>query len=74
MHQRDYSAGDMLTLPNLRRVRQLKLMSQRALAERAKVSPATVASIEAGKAAQFETVRKLCDALEVDVKELIGGG
>ena len=61
----------MLTLPKLRRERQMKLMSQRSLAERAGVSPATVASIEGGKAAQFETVRKLCEALDVEVTDLV---
>lgn len=73
MHQRNYSSGEMLTLPNLRRIRQMKLMSQRDLAERAHVSPTTVSKIESGAAAQYETVRKLCDALGVQVKDLVGG-
>jgi transcriptional regulator with XRE-family HTH domain len=62
----------MLKLPNLRRVRQLKLMTQKQLAEKAHVSPTTVMQIERGHAAQFETIKKLCDALGVEVQELIG--
>ncbi len=72
MSQPTYAFGEMLTLPNLRRVRQLKLLSQRQLAMLAEVSPATIASIEAGRSAQYETVKKLCGALGVGVQELVG--
>jgi transcriptional regulator with XRE-family HTH domain len=72
MHQARYASGEMLKLPRLRHVRQMKLMSQRQLAEAAGVSPSTVASLETGHAAQFETIKKLCGALGVEVKELVG--
>jgi transcriptional regulator with XRE-family HTH domain len=62
----------MLKLPRLAHVRRLKLLSQRELAARAGVSAATITHIETGHAAQFETVRKLCAALDVEVRELIG--
>lgn len=60
----------MAELAVLRRTRGL---SQRELAERAKVSPATVYEMEAGRRPQprGSTLRKLADALGVDVSELV---
>jgi transcriptional regulator with XRE-family HTH domain len=48
-------------------------LSQRELAERASVSPATVFELEAGRRPQprGSTLRKLAGALEVDVSELV---
>jgi transcriptional regulator with XRE-family HTH domain len=60
----------MAELVTLRRTRGL---SQRELAERAKVSPATVYEMEAGRRPQprGSTLRKLAEALGVDVSELV---
>jgi transcriptional regulator with XRE-family HTH domain len=60
----------MAELATLRRTRGL---SQRELAERAKVSPATVYEMEAGRRPQprGSTLRKLAEALGVDVSELV---
>jgi len=60
-----------MKLPNLRSIRERKLLSQRALAESAKVSPVTVSNIENGSEAELRTVRKLADALNVEPAELM---
>jgi transcriptional regulator with XRE-family HTH domain len=72
MTQPKYALADMLKLPRLRRVRQSKLLSMRELAEKAGVAATTIYSIETGHAAQFETIRKLCAALEVELQDLTG--
>jgi transcriptional regulator with XRE-family HTH domain len=60
----------MAELATLRRTRGL---SQRELAERASVSPATIYEMEAGRRPQprGSTLRKLAEALGVDVSELV---
>jgi DNA-binding Xre family transcriptional regulator len=68
-----YASRDMLRLPNLRRVRQMRLWSLKKLSEESGVSANTLSRLENGGAAQYETVKKLCDALAVDVEDLVGG-
>lgn len=73
LRQPCYSSG--MRLLGLRAAREKRLMTQRELAEKAGVSPTTVANIELGKAdAQFRTVKKLAAALEVDPQELVAAG
>ena len=60
-------------LPNLRRVRERRLLTQRELATRAGLTQATVLRIERGTTrARISTVRRLADALGVRAKELMG--
>lgn len=61
-----------MKLPNLRRIRERRMLSQRALADRAKVSPVTISNIENGSEAELRTLRKLVDALDVKPEELMG--
>jgi transcriptional regulator with XRE-family HTH domain len=65
-------ASEMLKLHRLRRVRQLRFLSLKDLSARAGVSMNTISRIERGGSAQYDTAKKLCEALEVDVKELVG--
>ena len=57
----------------LRKVRDMRLLSQRELAERAGLSPTTILKLESGRVDEPHprTIRKLADALEVDPEELI---
>ena len=57
----------------LRKVRDMRLLSQRELAERAGLSPTTILKLESGRVDEPHprTIRKLADALEVDPDELI---
>jgi transcriptional regulator with XRE-family HTH domain len=57
----------------LRQVRDMRLLSQRELAERAGLSPTTILKLESGRVDKPHprTIRKLADALEVDPDELI---
>lgn len=62
----------MPTLPNLRRIRLAKMMTQKDLAEAAGVSRVAIARLEAEKAsARFSTIKALAKALGVDPSELI---
>jgi len=57
---------------NLRRLRELRALSQRELAARAKLSVTTVNRIETGQRKPMpKTVRKLAEALEVTPEELL---
>ncbi len=57
---------------NLRRLRELRALSQRELAARAKLSVTTVNRIETGqRKAMPRTVRKLAEALGVTPEELL---
>lgn len=57
---------------NLRRMRELRALSQRELAARAKLSVTTVNRIETGqRKAMPRTVRKLAEALGVTPEELL---
>ena len=59
----------------LRKVRDMRLLSQRELAERAGLSPTTILKLESGRVDEPHprTIRKLADALEVDPAELVEG-
>lgn len=61
----------MPILHGLRRLRELKVMSQRELAAKAGVSPATVVRAERGEVARFVTVRRLAEALGVPPEALV---
>jgi transcriptional regulator with XRE-family HTH domain len=76
--------GDVCTILNvmprisgdrLRKVRDMRLLSQRELAERAGLSPTTIHKLESGRVDEPHprTIRKLADALEVDPDELVRG-
>jgi transcriptional regulator with XRE-family HTH domain len=60
-----------MKVPQLKTVRELKLMTQRELAEKAGVSQATIVRIERGRQGALSTIRKLADALEVQPGELL---
>ena len=57
----------------LRKVRDMRLLSQRELAERAGLSPTTILKLETGRVDEPHprTIRKLADALKVDPDELV---
>jgi transcriptional regulator with XRE-family HTH domain len=58
----------------LKELRAERLMSQRDLASKASLSPATIAKIETNKVEpNFGTLRKLTKALDVEPTELIRG-
>src|SRR5215217_8857731 len=58
----------------LEHIRRLRGLSQRELAEKAGVSPATVYELEVGKrpTPRPSTLRKLAEALEVEIADLLG--
>jgi transcriptional regulator with XRE-family HTH domain len=65
----------MVKLARLKELRTKQFLSIRELAEKAGVSPTTVAEIESkGRDAHPRTVRKLADALGVAPDELLGAG
>jgi transcriptional regulator with XRE-family HTH domain len=56
----------------LRWIRERRALSMRELGMKAGVNPVTVGRLEKGcRPAQLETVRKLAEALEVEVEELL---
>lgn len=58
----------------LEHIRRLRGLSQRELAEKAGVSPATVYELEVGKrpTPRPSTLRKLAEALEVEIADILG--
>jgi transcriptional regulator with XRE-family HTH domain len=60
-------------LLGLRRLRESKVMSQRELAAKAGVSPATIVRAERGEVIRFVTIRRLADALGVSPESLVAG-
>jgi transcriptional regulator with XRE-family HTH domain len=63
------------TMEQLARLRKLKGYSQRALAKESGVSPATIYELENGRRRPNpSTLRKLAQALEVEVADLLLGG
>jgi transcriptional regulator with XRE-family HTH domain len=64
----------MLTGSKLRAVRALRDITQAELAARAGVSPTAIAEYEQDKRElRADTIRKLCDALGVQVKYIVDG-
>lgn len=59
-------------LRRLRQIREEQALSQRALAEKSKVTQATIVHAEKGMNVHPSTLRKLADALCVLPRELIG--
>jgi ribosome-binding protein aMBF1 (putative translation factor) len=59
------------SLTYLRAWREWRVMSQAELARRAKVSKVTVARIEGGQPAVYQTVEKLAKALDVTREQLV---
>lgn len=66
----EYYSLSVVTLPALQRHRLDAMLSQRELAQKAGVSPATIVRIEAGRDVHPKTARKLAEALGVRPKEL----
>jgi transcriptional regulator with XRE-family HTH domain len=65
---------NMLTGHTLRAIRSLRGMTQRDLAERAGISPVSLATFEAGKSdMRAGTIVKLCEALGVSIVYKIDG-
>src|SRR5919112_5937393 len=62
----------MLQIPKLREWRESRALTQVELAERAGMSSRSVAGYEAGTGARPPTVRKLAEALGVEVGDLRG--
>jgi transcriptional regulator with XRE-family HTH domain len=62
--------SDVLPVPRLHYWRSKRALSQRELAELAKVSRTTIIKLEGGRDAWPQTVRKLARALKVDPDEL----
>lgn len=60
----------MVQIPRLREWREARALTQVELAERAGVSSRSIAGYEAGAGARPPTVRKLADALGVEVGDL----
>lgn len=66
--------SSMLTGAKLRAIRALRNMTQAALAEKAGVSANAIAEYEQDKRdLRADTIRKLCDALGVQVKYIVDG-
>jgi transcriptional regulator with XRE-family HTH domain len=64
----------MLTGAKLRAIRALRNMTQAQLAMRAGVSPTAIAEYEQDKRdLRADTIRKLCEALGVQVKYIVDG-
>ncbi len=62
-----------MKLSGLREARERRLLTQVELAGRVGMTPATISRIETGTTeARISTVRKIAEALEVDVAELTG--
>lgn len=66
--------ASMLTGPKLRAIRALRNLTQAQLAAQAVVSPTAIAEYESGRRdLRTSTVRKLCDALGVQIRYIVDG-
>lgn len=66
--------ASMLTGPKLRAIRALRNLTQAQLAAQAGVSPTAIAEYESGRRdLRTSTVRKLCDALGVQIRYIVDG-
>lgn len=66
--------SSMLTGPKLRAIRALRGITQAQLAESAGISPTAIAEYERGKRdLRANTIRKLCEALKVEVRYIVDG-
>lgn len=66
--------ASMLTGPKLKAIRALRGVTQAELASAAGVSPTAIAEYEKGKRdLRTDTVRKLCEALGVQVRYIVDG-
>lgn len=64
----------MLDAQTLRAIRSLRGITQRDLADRAGISPVSLATFEAGKSdMRASTIVKLCEALDVSIVYKIDG-
>jgi transcriptional regulator with XRE-family HTH domain len=61
-------------IPRLREWREARALTQVELAAQADISPRSVAGYEAGSGARPPTVRKLAEALEVEIGDLLSEG
>lgn len=61
-----------MQIPRLREWREARALTQVELADKAGVSPRSVASYEAGGGARPPTVRRLAEALDIEVADLRG--
>jgi transcriptional regulator with XRE-family HTH domain len=59
-------------IPRLREWREARALTQVELASLADISPRSVAGYEAGSGARPPTVRRLAEALEVEISDLVG--
>jgi transcriptional regulator with XRE-family HTH domain len=62
----------MVRIPRLREWREARALTQVELAEKAGVSSRSVAGYEAGTGARPPTVRKLAEALDIEILDLMG--
>lgn len=58
--------------PNLRAIRDERMLSQRELAERSGVAQATISHLESGRPARAGTIRRLAKVLRVKATDLVG--
>lgn len=59
-------------VPHLRKWRRARLLTQQELAQKSGIARTTIARVELGAPAQFSTIRRLAQALEVAPQELLG--
>jgi transcriptional regulator with XRE-family HTH domain len=64
--------GRTVQIPRLREWREARALTQVELAEKAGVSSRSVAGYEAGTGARPPTVRKLAEALDIEILDLMG--
>src|SRR5215210_7674858 len=72
--QRQRQIGEWVRIPNLRELRELHGLTQKELADVSGVSLRSVAGYEGGAHVRPNTARKLAQALNVEVADLVGSG